>query len=157
VLAPDAQIGSAEDLLKALERASMKSVLPFDAPPLSLKDLNSLRREISGEYRRLYRTTRKSLPSPEALWRRLMKVRARDSVPFLRLSGALALSAGKVSGRLFREKVVRSYAASLEEVRKAGFAAYFASAARPYAEALAGAFKPRRLTTTERLLRVRKP
>jgi len=156
-----ARIGTAEDLLVALQRASLATTVPFDQPPLKFRDLGDLRRRIARDYKRLYRTTRKSIPSPESLWNRLMKVRAKQAIPFLRLSGAMTLAgaraAGRTTGALFREKVIRSYAASIDEVKKEGFASYFASAARPYFQALTGAFDPRTQTTTERLLRVRKP
>ena len=159
-LPKDARIGTAEDLLKALQRASLATTVPFDQPPLHFRDLGDLRRRIARDYRHLYRTTRKSIPSPESLWKRLMAVRARQAIPFLRLSGAMTLAsaraAGRTTGLLFREKVIRSYAASIEEVKKEGFASYFASAARPYLGAVSGAFHPRTPTTTERLLTRRK-
>ncbi len=160
-LPKDARIGTAEDLLKALQKASLATTVPFDQPPLHFRDLGDLRRRITRDYKRLYRTTRKSMPSPESLWRRLMKVRAKQAIPFLRLSGAMTLAgaraAGRTTGGLFREKVIRSYAASIDEVKKEGFASYFAAAARPYLGAMGGAFHPGTQTTTERLLRVRKP
>ncbi|HEU4339234.1 MAG TPA: hypothetical protein VFS19_04130, partial [Planctomycetota bacterium] len=159
-LPKDARIGTAEDLLTALQRASLATTVPFDQPPLSFRDLGGLRRRIARDYKRLYRTTRKSIPSPESLWKRLMKVRARQAIPFLRLSGAMTLAgaraAGRTSGKLFHEKIVRSYAASIDEVKKEGFASYFASAARPYFGAMGGAFHPGTPTTTERLLTRRK-
>jgi len=159
-LPKEARIKTAEDLLAALQKASLATTVPFDQPPLKFRDLGDLRRRITRDYKRLYRTTRKSLPSPESLWKRLMKVRARQAIPFLRLSGAMTLAgaraAGKTSGKLVHEKIVRSYAASIDEVKKEGFASYFASAARPYLGAVGGAFHPRTPTTTERLLTRRK-
>ena len=159
-LPKEARIKTAEDLLAALQKASLATTVPFDQPPLKFRDLGDLRRRITRDYKRLYRTTRKSLPSPESLWKRLMKVRARQAIPFLRLSGAMTLAgaraAGKTSGKLFHEKIVRSYAASIDEVKKEGFASYFASAARPYLGAVGGAFHPRTPTTTECLLTRRK-
>ena len=159
-LPKEARIKTAEDLLAALQKASLATTVPFDQPPLKFRDLGDLRRRITRDYKRLYRTTRKSLPSPESLWKRLMKVRARQAIPFLRLSGAMTLAgaraAGKTSGKLFHERIVRSYAASIDEVKKEGFASYFASAARPYLGAVGGAFHPRTPTTTERLLTRRK-
>ncbi|HEY3226848.1 MAG TPA: hypothetical protein VGK61_07645 [Planctomycetota bacterium] len=159
-LAPDANIGTAEDLLKEVQRASLTTTVPFDAPPLSFRDLGDLRRQLTREYRRLYRTTRKSLPTPEALWKRMMRVRARQAIPFLRLSGAMTLAgaraAGRTTGHLFREKVIRSYAKSIDEVRKEGFGSFFAASARPYLGAMSGAFNPATLTFTERMLTRRK-
>ena len=157
---PDARIGSAEDLLKALEKASLTSTIPFDQPPLSFRHLGDIRRRMTREYKHVYRTTRKALPSPEALWKNLMKVRTKHAIPFLKISGAMTLAgaraAGRTSGKLFNEKIIRSYAASLDEVKKEGFAAYFASAARPYFGAMSGAFDPATPTTTGRLLTRRK-
>lgn len=159
-LPKEARITTAEGLLKALEKASLASTVPFDQPPLSFRDLGDLRRRIARDYRRLYRTARKSIPSPEALWKRLMELRTREAVPFLRLSGAMTLAgaraAGRTTGALFREKVIRSYAASMDEVRKEGFASYFASAARPYLGAATCAFHPKTSTTTGNLLARRK-
>jgi hypothetical protein len=155
-LPKNARIGTAEDLLTALQRASLTSTVPFDQPPLSFRHLRGIRRKMAREYKHLYRTARKSLPAPEALWKRLMKVRTRQAIPFLRLSGAMTLAgaraAGRTTGLLFREKVIRSYAASIDEVRREGFAAYFSASARPYLEAMSGAFLPGTPTTTGRLL-----
>lgn len=156
----DAHIRTAEELLTALERASMASTVPFDQPPLSVRDLGQLRRQIARDYKQLFRTSRKSLPEARALWTELMRVRKERAVPFLQLSGAMALAgaraAGRASGALFREKVVRSYAASLDAVRTKGFKEFFADAARPYLKSIGGAFRPGTPTTTERLLGGRK-
>ena len=155
-LPKNARIDSAEELLKALERASLATTVPFDQPPLRLKDLGDLRRRIAAEYKGLARSTRNALPDVEALWVRLVQDRRDHGLSFLRIAGGMtvagAKAAGKASGALFREKVVRSYSASLRKVKRAGFGHFFASAARPYLRAVGRAFKPRTPTVTEKLL-----
>jgi hypothetical protein len=155
-LPPDARISSAEELLTALQEASLASTVPFDQPPLSFRDLGGLRRRVARDYRRLFRSTRTSLGDVESLWKRLNQVRKERGVSFLHLSGAMALAGARAAGRatrgLYSENVVHSYAESLEEVRRAGFGPFFASAAKPYFKAVGGAFDPGSPSSTERLL-----
>lgn len=150
------RIRTPQQLLRALERASLASTVPFDQPPLSFRDLGDLRRRMGREYGGLFRATRKALPRPEDLWRRMKQVRLKAGISFLRMSGTMALAgakaAGKTSGGLFREKIVESYADSLDTVRKKGFRKFFAAASRPYLRAIGGAWHPETPTTTERLL-----
>ncbi len=155
-ISPDATIGTAGDLLDALNTASSKTTLPLDTPPLSKAELTALGTEIAAGYAQLYRSGSAAIPSPEALWQTFTKLRDAEKVPLLRLSGAMALSSAKAvgvaTGTLMWETTVRSYAASLDAVSKRGFAAFFAEASAPYFEALAGAFAPARKTLTEKLL-----
>ena len=155
-IAPGTTIGSAGDLLDALNAASTKTALPLDTPPLSKADLAKLAGEIGAGYAQLYRSGAAAIPSPEALWQTFVKLRDAEKVPLLRLSGAMALSSAKAvgvaTGTLMWEKTVKSYAASLDAVAKRGFGAFFAEATAPYLAALAGAFAPSRETLTERLL-----
>jgi len=155
-LPKDARITSAEDLLSALQKASLASTVPFDQPPLSFRDVGGLRRRVARDYKKLFKSTRHSLVDVEALWKRLNEVRRERGVSFLHMSGAMALASARAAGRatrsLYSEKVVRSYAESLEHVHRAGYRSFFASAAKPYFRALGGSFNPKNLTTTERLL-----
>jgi hypothetical protein len=150
------RIKSAEELLKALEGASLATTVPFDQPPLSIKDLAGLRRRLSREYKKLFRRTRKTLPDALALWKRFLEVRRERKISFLKLSGVMSVASARAAGRatsaLFRENVVRSYADSLGKVRRSGPGDFFAHAAQPYVQAIADAYKPRTPTVTERLL-----
>lgn len=152
----EARIKTPDELLRALERASLASTVPFDQPPLSFRDVGELSRRMGREYRNLYRATRKTLPRPETLWRRMKRIRVKAGISFLQMSGTMALASAKAAGRttgaLFREKVVRSYGESLDAVHKVGYREFFAAAARPYFRAIGGAFLPATPTTTERLL-----
>jgi hypothetical protein len=150
------RIGSAERLLEALSEASSKSAQPLDTPPLTKEDLGKLWTEISASYAKLLHAGLSAIPTPEHVWHSLQEIRARDRVPLLTLSGTLAFAAaravGKATGDLFTEKVLRSYGASLAEVRKRGFARFFAQASLPYLKAIAGAYTLSRRTLTERFL-----
>jgi hypothetical protein len=156
-LPADASIGSAEDLLDALGGAARRSASSFDAPPLGREDLARLGADLAADYAALWERTRTTAgAAAESLWKGLREARAGEAIPFLRLSGAMALSgavaAGRATGALFCEKVVESYASSLRAVKEEGFISYFTREALPYAEAVAGAFAPDRKTFTERIL-----
>jgi len=153
---PGRTIESIDQLLEALQEASAKSTGPLDAPPLSKADLATLKKELAESYGELFRTSKEALPSLDSIWGAVQEIRAREKLPLLRLSGAMALAAtkavGKASGSLFCEKVLASYQASIAEVRSAGFANFFAEAARPYLDAVASAFSLSKRTLTQELL-----
>lgn len=155
-LSPDAEIPSVDRLLDALAQASTKSTSPLDTPPLSKQDLAQMGKEIQGSYADLYNASKSALPSPDALWKALMEIREREKLPLLKLSGAMAFAATKAAGiatgALFYEKVLHSYGESIAEVRAKGFTHFFAEAAKPYLEAIAGAFSISQKTLTEKLL-----
>ncbi len=155
-IAPGTKIESVDRLLEALTAASAKSAAPIDAPPLSTAELKALAADIGGSYAQLYRSAKGTLPDPETLWTGFVELARREKLPLLQLSGGMAFAAtkaaGKATGGLFYEKVLVSYATSLAEVRAKGFSAFFAEAAQPYLEAVAGAFSLSRTTLTERWL-----
>ncbi|MBI2899841.1 MAG: hypothetical protein HYY17_06630 [Planctomycetes bacterium] len=155
-IAPDAAFASAQELLDALAHAGAKSAIPFDAPPLSVKELKAAAAEIAAGYRRLYAGGAKALPTAESLWAGIEEVRKREPVELLRLAGAMTLAsakaAGKASGGLLYETIVRSYADSIASVRMRGFADFLAAETKPYVDAVADAFAPAKRTWTEKLL-----
>jgi len=150
------KIDTAERLLEALARASATSAMPIDTPPLNKADLLALREEIVTSYAALYRRSAEALPSLDSLWEGLMEIRRREKLPLLKLSGTMAFAAtraaGKATGSLFYEKILLSYAESLAEVRSKGFLPFFTGAAKPYLDAVAGAFSVSKKTALERLL-----
>ena len=149
-------IDSVDRLLEALTRASATSAMPLDTPPLNKADLAALRQEIASSYGALYRSSAAALPSLDDLWNGLMEIRRREKIPLLKVSGAMAFAAtkaaGKATGTLFYEKVLLSYAESLAELRAKGFVPFFTAAARPYLEAVSGAFSISKKTLVERWL-----
>lgn len=153
---PGTKVESADRLFDALTAVCSKSAAPLDAPPISKEELRALQKEIGASYAELYRTSKASLPSLDSLWGGLMEIRRREKLPLLKLSGAMTFAAtravGRTTGALFCEKIVDSYAASLAEVKKEGFAPFFAREAKPYIEAVTGAFSLSKKTFTQRLL-----
>jgi len=149
-------IDSVDRLLEALARASASSAMPIDTPPLSKADLLALKEEISSSYAALYRRSADALPSLDSLWDGLMEIRRREKLPLLKVSGAMAFAAtkaaGKATGGLFYEKILLSYAESISEVRATGFVPFFSGAAKPYLDAVAGAFSVSKKTLIERWL-----
>jgi len=155
-LAKDATIGSAEDLLDALTGAATKSSMPFDTPPLTRADLTTLKDDLAHGYGAVLDRSLSSLPTVDGLWSALMELRKREPVSLVTLSGAMALSgakaAGKAGGALFYERVIGSYGASIDEVGREGFTAFWKRETGPYLEAIAGAFAPGKKTFTAKLL-----
>jgi len=149
-------IDSVDRLLEALAHASATSAMPIDTPPLSKADLRVLKEEIVSSYGALYRRSADALPSLDTLWSGLMEIRRREKLPLLKVSGAMAFAAtraaGKASGSLFYEKILLSYAESIADVRSKGFLPFFSDAARPYLDAVAGAFSMSKKTLVERWL-----
>lgn len=154
-IAPGTKIDSVDALLEALAHASATSALPIDTPPLNKADLEALRKELARSYGALYRRSAEALPSLDALWEGLTEIRRREKLPLLKVSGAMAFAAtraaGKATGTLFYEKILVSYAESIAEVRAKGFRPFFSGAARPYVDAVAGAFSVSKKTLVERL------
>jgi hypothetical protein len=155
-LPPGSRIDSVDRLLEALLAASAKSAAPLDAPPLSKDELRAMAAEVGCAYAELYRSAHGTLPSPEALWTGFVELARREKLPLLQMSGGFALAAAKAAGQatgaVFYEKVLVSYAESLSAVRARGFGPFFADAAAPYLEAVAGAFSLSKTTLTERWL-----
>lgn len=152
-LPPGTKIESADRLLEALSAASVKSAAPLDAPPLSKAELAKITSEIGAAYADVYRSAKGALPAPEELWTGFVELARREKLPLLKFSGAMALAATKAAaGGVVYEKILLSYAESLSEVRARGFAPFFAEAAAPYVDAVAGAFSLSKTSLTERLL-----
>jgi hypothetical protein len=150
------KIDTAEELLEALSKASAKTALPFDSPPLSSADLKKLRDEIVHGYGDLYSKGKKAIPTIDTLWSVVEDVRKRDKVDFLKLMGSMTLASAKAvgtaSGSMFYEKIIGSYSDSLTAVRKEGFGPFFLRESTPYIEAMAGAFSKSKKSWTEKLL-----
>ncbi|HVE39858.1 MAG TPA: hypothetical protein VNM14_08230 [Planctomycetota bacterium] len=149
-------IDSVDRLLEALAHVSATSAMPIDTPPLSAADLRALKDEIASSYTALYRRSADALPSLDTLWDGLMEIRRREKLPLLKVSGAMAFAAtkaaGKATGGLFYEKILLSYAESISEVRSKGFVPFFSGAAKPYLDAVSGAFSVSKKTLIGRWL-----
>jgi hypothetical protein len=151
-LAEDAELGSVDDLLAALEGASGTSARLVDLPPLELKGLRASFDEL--------RTSAGELPSPQELaelYEGLRRTAARERRPLLEVSAGIGLAFLLSARKVGREHVAAPYREDWRPLREEGFAAYSRRISAPYRAAISGHFDSERTTWTERgLARLRR-
>jgi hypothetical protein len=170
LLEGDAQFESMEQLLDGLERTSTHLALTVNMPPI---DVAGLRREWRQLRENLASLPGARLPSAgdvERAWANLRATASELRRPVLRVSEAMAMSTitavpkrlqrlsraglvaagttGSVVGGVFLEH----YAAAAKELKKTGFAKYWAKHSRPYVVAAVRNFLPEKRTWIESLL-----
>jgi hypothetical protein len=152
VLAEEAELGSIDDLLGALQGASGTSARLVDLPPFELADLRASIAEL--------RSSASELPRPQelaALYRGLQRTAAHERQSLLPVSAGMALAFLTSARHVAREYVFVPYREDWQPLRREGFAAYARRTAGPYRAAIAGHFDTQRKTWTDRLLaRVRR-
>jgi hypothetical protein len=147
VLAQEAQLGSVDDLLGALEGTSGTTARLVDLPPLELADLRASLAEL--------RSSAGELPSPRelaSLYRGLQREAARERRSLLEVSSGLGLAFVLSARSVGREHLVAPYGEDWRPLREEGFGAYYRRIAGPYRDAVAAHFDPGRPTWTERAL-----
>ncbi|HEX4930485.1 MAG TPA: hypothetical protein VFV62_07215 [Gaiellaceae bacterium] len=147
VLAEDAELGSVDDLLSALEGTSGTTARLVDLPPLELAELRASFAEL--------RSSASELPSPQelaALYQGLQRTAARERQPLLEVSAGMGLAFLLSARQLGREHLIAPYREDWKPLREEGFAAYARRISKPYRAAMTGHFDPERETWTERAL-----
>jgi hypothetical protein len=147
VVAEDAEFGSVEELLEALERGTGRSARLIDVPPLELAELRTSIQELRSDVG--------ALPSPDELaaaYRGLVRTAERERRPLLEVSTGVGMAFLTSARDVGREHVVLPYREDWRPLRREGFGAYARRVGRPYARAAAGHFDHRRPTWTERLI-----
>jgi hypothetical protein len=147
VLAEDAEFGSVDELLEALERGTGRTARLIDIPPLELAELRTSIEELRADV--------DALPSPEELataYRGLVRTAERERRPLLEVSAGVGIAFLTSARHVGREHVVVPYREDWQPLRREGFGAYARRVAAPYGEAVAGHFDHRRPTWTERLI-----
>jgi hypothetical protein len=145
VLAPDAEFGSVDELLGALERGSGTAARLVDIPPLELAELRSSVAEL--------RASADDLPSPDelaAVYEGLRRTAQAEGRSLLEVSAGVGLAFVLSARSLSREHLVVPYGQDWRPLRDEGFAAYAYRVARPYRRAVEDHFDPGRETWTER-------
>jgi hypothetical protein len=147
VVAPEAEFGSVDDLLGALERGTGRTARLIDIPPLELAELRASLEELRAEV--------DSLPSQEELaaaYRGLVKTAERERRPLLEVSTGVGLAFLTSARNVGGEHVVAPYREDWRPMWREGFGSYARRVARPYTQAALANFDRRRPTWTERLI-----
>ena len=147
VLAEQAELGTVDDVLSALEGASGTSARLVDLPPLELAELRASLAEL--------RASAAELPSPQelaALYAGLQRTAARERRPLLQVSSGIGLAFMLSARNVGREHLVTPYREDWRPLRAEGFAAYSRRISEPYRDAVAGHFDSRRASWTDRVL-----
>jgi hypothetical protein len=147
VVADDAEFGSVEELLGALERGTGRTARLVDIPPLELAELRASIDEL--------RADAGALPGPDELsaaYRGLVRTAERERRPLLEVSTGVGIAFLTSARHVGREHVVVPYREDWRPLRREGFAAYARRVAGPYARAVASHFDAERPTWTERLM-----
>jgi aconitate hydratase len=145
VLAGDAEFGSVDDLLAALEGASGTTARLIDIPPLEVEGLKRTLADL--------RDDAKSLPTPPELasvYEGLLAEADREERSLLEVSLGMGLAFFNSARKVGRQHVLDPYTEDFRPVRDEGFAAYARRVGAPYARAVSGHFDPREATLTER-------
>ena len=147
VLADEAELGSVDDVLSALEGASGTTARLVDLPPLELAELRKSLTEL--------RASASELPTPQelaALYDGLQRMAARERRPLLEVSSGMGLAFLLSARQLGREHLVAPYREDWRPLREEGFGAYSRRISEPYRAAVGDHFDPSRRTWTERAL-----
>jgi hypothetical protein len=147
VLAEEAELGSVDDLLGALEGASATTARLVDLPPLELAELRASVAEL--------RSSASELPTPKelaTLYDGLRRTAGRERRPLLEVSAGMGLAFLLSARNVGREHLVAPYRDDWKPLREEGFAAYARRTSGPYRAAVAGHFDRERETWTERAL-----
>jgi hypothetical protein len=147
VLREEAQLGTVDDVLAALEGTSGTTARLIDLPPFELAELRKSFAEL--------RESASELPSPQelaTLFRGLQQAAAQERRSLLEVSSGMGLAFLASARNVGRTHVLTPYSEDLRPLRDEGFAAYARRVAVPYRAAVAGHFDRRRQSLTERAL-----
>ena len=145
VVAPEAEFGSVDELLGALERGSGTAARLVDIPPLELAELRTNVAELRGNV--------EDLPSPEELaaaYQGLRRAADAEGRSLLEVSTGIGFAFLLSARSLSREHLAVPYRQDWRPLRDEGFGAYARRVGRPYARAVESHFDPSRKTWTER-------
>ncbi len=173
LIADDAEAGTVDQLLDALEQSSGLAANTINAPPL---DLAGLRKDWEALKPELAKLPPKKIP-PVALvveiWDQITLEAKRQGRSVFEMSTVMALStvgtlpekvywlsqaakvAGQRTGYVLAGPLLSHYRDTLTCIRKAGFTQYWISQFRPYLRSAAAQFTPEQGSWTERVLQKR--
>lgn len=147
VVAEEAEFGSVDELLGALERGTGRTARLIDIPPLELAELRASLAEL--------RDDAGALPSPDELaqlYEGLRQTARAEGRSLLEVSAGVGLAFLTSARSVSREHLVVPYREDWKPLRDEGFAAYAQRVSGPYREAILRHFDPENPTWTEHLL-----
>jgi hypothetical protein len=145
VIGDDAQFGTVDDLLGALEGSSGTAARLIDIPPVELEELRKSVNEL--------RDHAGDIPSPDELAKLYSGLRAEASLEgrsVLEVSQGIGLAFLLSAGKVSRDHLLVPYREDWTPIGDEGFAAYAQRVSAPYARAVQGHFDRERETWTER-------
>jgi hypothetical protein len=146
VLAEGRRFDTVDQLIAAIEGTAGGTAMLIDLPPLELSELRRSLAEL--------RADASSLPTPgqlAALFDALVRTARAEQRSLLEVSSGVGLAFLMSARNVGRKHLLAPYREDWAPLASEGFGAYAARISRPYLEALAGHFDPRRVTVTERL------
>ena len=148
VLAPDADVGSFEELLTALEETSGVLADAVDVPPLDITSVRTSWQELQRQAA--------DLPDAAALeniFAELQLAARQEDRSILEISSIVALGAVHTGVRLGNVYIFDYYRLALRTIVKEGLLSFLRRTSTPYLTRAASHFDPRSSTYSERLLR----
>ncbi len=170
LLEADRAFENTDQLLDGIERAAGRLAESINTPPLDVAGL----KEEWAKFRE--EVPRANLPSPALLlreWQELKREAAAQGRTVTEVSSAMAVSAVRRlpenarwlsraavvgvrrTGQVLGQALLDHYTATLDEIRKTGYARYWMREFRPYLAGALRQFSPRHPSLTERLLKRR--
>ncbi len=163
VIPKHTEINGLTDLLAAVQEASRRSASVVDTPPLSREELSRLASDMTQSYRQMFSKATNLVPRLDDLWTRLNALASRENISLERLSGAMAvdvadmgkrgigvvLAFGQTGADLVGEKILTSYAKTLEAMTQQGVSNYISTKMRPFLRTALSHFDPDRASWTE--------
>ncbi len=171
LLERDARFETMDQVLLGLEKTSDHMATTLNMPPV---DIAGLRREWEQLKQELINIPPKKVPALErieGIWEELQSTARQQGRSVFVLSSLLAVStvahvpanvlwlsraassAVRRTGRVLGDTILDHYTASLGEIGRTGFFAYWSREFRPYLRGAAEQFAPERESLTERLLK----
>ena len=166
VLPKHTEITGLTDLLVAIQQASHTSAAAVDTPPLSREELARLADDMISSYRQMFSKATNLIPRLDTLWKQMEDLARRENISFERLTGMLTIdvadwakrgvgtvwAVGQTGTDLIGERILSSYARTLEQITAEGASSFLANRLKPFVEAATAHFDPKKPTWTERFL-----
>ena len=159
VIDQESNPGNLAELLDAVQTASYDSAKAIDTPPLSQEELAALTDDLTSSYGKMFSSSQTYLLKFESIWEQMERVAFEQDLSLEQLGGLMAANAAslgrtglalsRTSAELFGEKVLDSYAPTLDDISRQGISGYVNQSMLPFLEAAVGHFDPEKPTWTE--------